>query len=238
MLELFEHLDLDVVEVSEGRDQLGRIEEEIAKHIQRSTTHGQIAYVLFASIRHNHLYTFALNADGSPITTWEEYIQCATYRFGISRAWAYNATRLYRLGLLVGFDEMELLDIDMNTLSNAAKVIKYTRRGRLPAGGEEPEFPIEIVNAEKLGIEEGWDVDEKKVKLREFIEELNDLPPDERRKYIADDILDKVRYYYILTDNFEITYSSSVDPTGRFLRDAPFEIIEHFKKRIGDLGDE
>ena len=234
-LTIFEHLDLEITEVGAHRDQLLEIEEEISKHLQHSTTHSQIAYVLFASIRHNHLYQFAINVDGEPIATWEEYVQNATFRFNISRSWAYNATKLYRLGLLLGFSEIELLDIDMNTLDNAAKVLQYTRRGRLPVGGSEPEFPIEISNESKLGIGEDWSIEEKKGRLKEFIEELNELSPDERRRCVSDDILDKTKYFYKLTENFQISYSTNHDSTVKVLNgDADSEAIENFRRRIGD----
>jgi len=234
MIEVFEHLDLEVVEIAEGQTQLLQIEEEISKHLQKSTTHSQIAYVLFASIRHNHLYVFAHNVDGGPIATWEEYVQNATFRFGISRSWAYTATKLYRLGLILGFSETELLDIDMNTLTQASKVLQYTRRGRLPTGGAESDFPIEIVNEENIGIEEGWNIEEKKVRLKEFVEELNLLPPDERRRCISEDILEKTKYFYQLDNNYEILWSTNEDQTVRNLREGSAEVRENFRARIGD----
>lgn len=211
-----------------GKDErlLNKLEEDLVYCLENGFAHMQTAYLIISKIRYDRLYLFATNDDGDYIKTWGEYVDRSKYRFNISKSWILRNVRLYRIGISLGFTDEELLKLDTLSLSLASQLISIDRQNNLV-----------IEKPEELNIEEGEDVEEINSKVRNFIRELDTLPPDQRVARVKGDILKEEKIYFELQPDFSIMWSSSVDREKKPLSDAAPSIIELFKKLIKDKSE-
>ncbi|MEO0158064.1 MAG: hypothetical protein ABIM59_04965, partial [candidate division WOR-3 bacterium] len=178
---------------------------------------------MLAYIRYSKLFLYATDEDGDPIRSWTQYVKSISWRVNVSTNWLFSRTHVFFLGLCLGFTLEQLFDIDPLTLDLAKNFVSLDKRGDLI-----------LFNEDKLGISEDMSDEEKLAFLRQFIMELNVLPPDERVKRVKGDILKKVRYFFMVRDDGEIVYRTTNDATERLLRDAPPHVMEVFKRKIKD----
>ena len=205
-----------------GRELLEQAEAIIAEHIAKATFHQQAIYVSLAFIRYNGLYKYAFDENGERISSWTKYVHTLSWRFNVSQSWLFSRTYSYFIGVMLGFSEEELYELDPLSL-DLMKDLMVVDKNTL------------IINYEQeLGISEDDSDDEKLEKARRFVYELNALPPDERVKRVRGDIMGHEKYFFHLRDDFEIVYTSTSDSTERLLREAPNRVVAIFRNKIKD----
>lgn len=209
--------------IEEGRRLLEEAEAVIAEHMAKANISQQAIYVTLGYIRYNHLYLFSFDENGEPIRTWTGYVRSLAWRMNISKSWIFSRAHAFFIGMAIGFQMEELYEIDPLTLSLMKYFVNVGKHG-----------DITVFNEDKLGIDDTMDDDAKLAKLRKFVNELNVLQTDERVKFVKGDLLHKVKYFFRLTDDFRIVYSSTLDMEEKPLEEAPRNVIEIFKHRIKD----